>query len=168
MEKNLNGNNFLNNYNFLNDTIEMIPIKDNSFFNEYKLYFDGCCKGNPGLGGCGFVIYKGKEKIFEGFKYLNNKITNNFSEYEGLICGLQKLIDLNIYNVDILGDSKLVIYQLSGIFDIKSQNLKPQYDKANLLLKNFKKYNLKHVLRKYNFEADNLANYAFNNKLTKL
>jgi hypothetical protein len=45
---------------------------------------------------------------------LTFKCTNNMSEYEACIIGLEEAIDLRIKNLDVCGDSALVVNQIKG------------------------------------------------------
>jgi ribonuclease HI len=122
----------------------------------YSLYFDGCSKGNPGKAGAGFVIYKDDVEIMSGNKYLG-KQTNNVAEYSGLIMGLQQAVDLGISELNVYGDSMLVIKQMQGKYKVNSPSIKPYYEKA----KTFPiKSEFFHIYREKNSRADELANQA--------
>lgn len=56
---------------------------------KVNIYTDGCCKKNPGPGGCGIILeYNGKEKIIkEGWKLT----TNNRAELSAVIIALKAL-----------------------------------------------------------------------------
>ena len=90
----------------------------------YTLYFDGASKGNPGVSGAGAVIYKDDEEVLSTSIFVGEKHTNNQAEYLGLIIGLLKALDLNVKTLMIKGDSKLVLNQVSGKWQVKSENLK--------------------------------------------
>jgi len=52
----------------------------------HTLYFDGACKGNPGVGGAGWVLVENESgaKIGWGSVYLADRTTtNNVAEYIG-------------------------------------------------------------------------------------
>jgi ribonuclease HI len=123
-----------------------------------SLFFDGCSKGNPGPAGAGYVIYQDNHEIFSESKYLG-KQTNNVAEYSALIIGLEKAIELNLEELEVYGDSMLVIKQLQGLYKIKSPTLKPFYEKAFELSKKLK-IKFHHILRAKNKRADELANEA--------
>ena len=131
----------------------------------YTLKFDGASRGNPGLCGAGYVIYKKNDNqiIHQGNLFIAESNTNNFAEYSAVIIGLQKCIELNIKSVNILGDSQLVIKQLQKEYKVSSENLQTSYHKVNSLLEKLDKYNLEHILRSENKEADKLANEAIDN-----
>lgn len=127
----------------------------------YKLYFDGAARNNQSKSlrkaSYGFVIYKDVEEIKTGGKYLGNE-TNNYAEYMGLYKGLETCKKLNIKKLNVFGDSKLIINQLNGIYKVKNKKLKEIYDKCIKLVNFFDKITFKHVYRKNNKRADEIAN----------
>lgn len=122
----------------------------------YSLYFDGCSKGNPGKAGAGFVIYLDDVEVASGSKYLG-KQTNNVAEYSGLILGLQKAFELGIVDLNVYGDSMLVIKQMMGKYKVNSPSIKPYYEKAKEIKINA---TFSHIYREKNARADELANQA--------
>ena len=44
---------------------------------RYVLYFDGCSKGNPGLGGAGAVLYEDSQEVWGSSQLVGEKVTNN-------------------------------------------------------------------------------------------
>ena len=52
--------------------------------------------------------------------------------------------------------------QLSGDYRVKDQNLKPLFERALNMLKSFKNFEVKHIEREKNKEADKLVNKAIN------
>jgi ribonuclease HI len=139
-------------------------IVNNINYNNinYKLFFDGCSKGNPGFAGAGAVIYKNDQEIWADSFFVGNKITNNYAEYSGLILGLLKAVELNINSLLVIGDSQLVINHMSGKYKCKSPNLLYLYETAKKLEENFETIQYKHVLRNLNKRADELSNLALN------
>jgi ribonuclease HI len=127
---------------------------------KFKMNFDGCSKGNPGLSGAGAVIYEDNEEIWGNQLFVGEKFTNNHAEYAGLILGLQQASKMNIKNILVEGDSLLVINQMSNIYNCNSTNLIELYNKAKELEKNFEKIHYQHVDRKFNKRADQLSNVA--------
>lgn len=51
----------------------------------FRLQFDGCSKGNPGISGAGVVIYKQDKEILCHSLFVGENITNSQAEYSGLI-----------------------------------------------------------------------------------
>ena len=133
--------------------------------DEYILMFDGGSRGNPGLSGAGFVIYKKTIEIACGYRYLG-KATNNIAEYSALILGLEAANIIGIKKLVIKGDSKLVLLQVSGDWCVKSKQLKPLCKKAVSLIHKFSDTRNEHVKRNFNKRADELANEAMNKQST--
>lgn len=128
--------------------------------NHYTLMFDGGSRGNPGLCGSGFVIYKDEISMWQGCKKVSDKNTNNFAEYMGLILGLAFAIDKGIEYLHVKGDSLLVINQLLGKWKVNSKNIEPLFKQAKKLVSTFKVITFNHVKREQNKVADMLANKA--------
>jgi len=125
---------------------------------EYKMFFDGCSKGNPGPGGAGAVIYKGVEEISTTSLYVGEKITNNHAEYMGLISGLEMAVGLGIDVLQINGDSQLVIKQMRGEYKVNHPNLIAYYKVAKELANRITTIEYRDIPRKDNSRADHLAN----------
>ena len=79
----------------------------------YKLQFDGACKGNPGICGIGYVIFKGDKVIFKDYKIISLNNTKNYAEYCAGLLGIKKTIELNIKDLVVEGDSNFVIKQIN-------------------------------------------------------
>ena len=132
---------------------------------EYKMQFDGCSKGNPGLAGAGAVIYKYGKEVWSNHLFVGTNDTNNCAEYSGLIIGLQQAIELNIKTLHVEGDSLLVINQMIGKYKCNSPNLIELLNKAKILASEFDNINFVHIFRNKNARADELSNDAVLNYL---
>jgi ribonuclease HI len=137
-------------------------VEDHKIYPEYdfKLNFDGCSKGNPGLAGAGAVIYKFDKEYWTNYFFVGEKFTNNHAEYAGLILGLQQAKEFGIKYLKVEGDSLLVINQMKGLYKCRSENLFELYNKAKELEEHFEKIEYVHVLRNKNKRADELSNCA--------
>ena len=124
----------------------------------YALFFDGCCKGNPGPGGAGAVLYKDGIEVWSDCSFVGKKVTNNIAEYTGLILGLNQATKLGIKNLTVNGDSQLAIKQMTGVYKVNSENLIELYKTAKQLEKSFDSISYNHVYRKDNKRADALSN----------
>ncbi len=129
---------------------------------EILMYFDGASKGNPGPSGAAFWINDGSTS-HGGYKFLGNQ-TNNVAEYSGLILGLKSLEKYNKLSIKVHGDSKLVIEQMKGKWQVKALNLIPLWNEARELIEEFECIEFIHIDRSLNSKADALANMAVNTK----
>ncbi|XP_075640452.1 uncharacterized protein LOC142612220 [Castanea sativa] len=69
-------------------------------------------------------------------------------------------IEIGISQLEIFGDSKLIINQILEQYDVKKEDLVPYCKYAKKLLANFETITLEHIPRKENRQADALANLA--------
>jgi ribonuclease HI len=132
---------------------------------NYKLFSDGACRGNPGVGGAGAVIMDARENvIWEGKEYLGH-CTNNIAEYRALILGLKGALSHGYKSLDVFLDSELLAKQINGSYRVKNENLKVLMKEVRSLLTSFEFVEVKHVFRSHNSHADRLANLAIDEKI---
>jgi len=129
---------------------------------NYKGYFDGSSKGNPGPAQCGWAVLDDHDNIVDhDSRKAGEDRTNNVAEYMGIIELFKYLItSSNINTIEIFGDSKLIIEQIKGNWRCKSENIKPYFIHATKLfvyLSSFKNITLTWVPRAQNTIADKLA-----------
>jgi len=131
---------------------------------SYKLFSDGACRGNPGIGGAGAVITDTDENIiWEGKEYLGH-CTNNIAEYKALILGLNGALSRGYKNLKVYLDSELLAKQINGSYRVKNEKLKVLMKDIRDLLISFDNVEVKHVPRLHNSHADKLANRAIDEK----
>lgn len=130
--------------------------------NKLVLYTDGCCRGNPGPAGIGVVIKDSRKKILKELSEYIGEATNNIAEYSALIRGLEEACEMGAEEVMVFMDSELVVRQLNGEYRVKDDGMKELFRQAVEALKDFKAFEIKHVDRSKNKEADSLANRAVN------
>jgi ribonuclease HI len=122
------------------------------------IHFDGGAKGNPGPAACAFVVRDSEGNIVDQEGIRLGRRTNNHAEYAGLIAGLERALELGFTEVNVYGDSELVVLQVRGEYRVKSKGLKPLHKRAGILLSRFEKASVHHVPRGENREADWLLN----------
>ena len=101
----------------------------------------------------------GGEVVKRTGKYLG-VTTNNVAEYEALILGLENASEMGGRTIAIFADSELMVKQVKGEYRVKNSGLVPLYRRVCTLLKGFEKYDITHIVRSKNGEADELANMA--------
>lgn len=127
-----------------------------------EVFIDGAARGNPGPAGLGVVIKDADKKtIKEFYKYIGNA-TNNIAEYSALVYGLKAAHMLGAADVKLNLDSELAARQLKGEFRVRDLKIKPLFDQAIHLINGFKSFEVRHIRREENREADKLANKAIN------
>lgn len=122
---------------------------------------DGGSRGNPGPAGYGAVVRDaGTAAVLAERSAALGVATNNAAEYAGLIAGLQAAAELGASEVDVRMDSKLVIEQMAGRWQIKHPGLRPLAAQAAELVRRFSAVRYQWVPRERNQAADALANQA--------
>jgi ribonuclease HI len=137
----------------------------------YLLRFDGMLRtsGNGPLSvsllGYGWILERNDLEIARGFGLFlsNHRIGSNIAEYLALIDGLETLEDLRIRreNVEIRGDAKCVIDQMSGFAGVSSPLTKELHQRARRLARRFTNLSWVWVPRRENRHADNLSRRSF-------
>ena len=120
---------------------------------------DGSALGNPGPAGYGAVVRDAVtgEVLAERAAGIGSA-TNNVAEYGGLIAGLTACLDLDPAEVEVRMDSKLVVEQMSGRWQVKHPAMKPLFAKARQLAPAAVTWTW--VPREQNKAADALVNAA--------
>jgi len=131
------------------DAMEIVP---------WTLFFDGStCDRGAGLG---IVLISPRGKMYEFSLSIVATSMNNQAEYQALVKGLELLKEVHADTVEIFGDSMLVINQLVGNYECRSEVLIAYYERCIQLLNEFKDFLLKHIPRLHNEEANRLAQHA--------
>ena len=122
---------------------------------------DGGSRGNPGPAGYGAVVLDPDtdEVLAERSESIGVN-TNNVDEYGGLIAGLRAAAELGARRVDVRMDSKLVVEQMSGNWQVKNAALRELAREAVALRQQFDAVSFAWIPRLQNKRADRLANDA--------
>ena len=130
----------------------------------FTLNSDGGARGNPGLAAIGAVIKNEQgEVVFAGGLALGST-TNNFAEYQALLFGLMKAIELGIKDIECLLDSELVVKQLKGEYKVKDIHLKELHSKVLVLKSKFSQIVFSNIPRAKNKGADKIVNNVLDGK----
>lgn len=123
------------------------------------IFVDGASRGNPGPSGAGFAIYC-DGKLLEGQAQYLGEVTNNQAEYNALILALERASELGGKKVMVKSDSELMVKQMRGEYKVKNEQLRGLSLRAFKLMKNFASFEIAHIPREENQEADRIANRA--------
>jgi len=125
--------------------------------NVPVLFFDGGSRGNPGKAAGAAVIVMPDGNCHSVSEFLDFA-TNNEAEYTGLIVGLLKAQELGIEELEVKGDSNLVVNQVNGVWKINSDRLRSLCNQARSLINNFQRATINWIPREQNHQADAVAN----------
>jgi ribonuclease H / adenosylcobalamin/alpha-ribazole phosphatase len=124
---------------------------------------DGASRGNPGAASYGTVVRDGETgELLAELAEAIGRATNNVAEYRGVIAGLEAARQIDpAARIEVRMDSKLVVEQLSGRWQVKHPDMKPLAERAR---KAFPANGISFtwVPRSQNKHADKLANQALN------
>ena len=84
--------------------------------------------------------------------------TNNFAEYSGLVAALEYAVEHGYGTVKVVSDSELLVKQMKGHYKVRSEALLSIYGEAKALIRKLERFEIRHVLRHLNKDADRLAN----------
>jgi ribonuclease HI len=126
----------------------------------YQANIDGGSRGNPGPAAYGVVIRDARGEIVARLKKYIGQTTNNVAEYFGLIAALDYADTHGIRALRVLSDSELMVKQLRGQYKVKSEDLKPLFERAKKMSQSLESFRIEHVYREQNREADALVNQA--------
>lgn len=122
---------------------------------------DGGSRGNPGPAGYGAVVRDADTgEVLREVAAGIGVASNNVAEYRGLIAGLEAARDLGAESVAVRMDSLLVVNQMSGVWKVKHEAMKPLASQAAAVVRELGSVTFKHIPREQNSHADRLANEA--------
>uniref|UniRef100_A0A2N9FX86 Integrase catalytic domain-containing protein n=1 Tax=Fagus sylvatica TaxID=28930 RepID=A0A2N9FX86_FAGSY len=99
----------------------MIVEEDNQ--GRWKLYFDGAA--NAVGSGIGAVLVSPKGQQTPIAVKLGFDCTNNMTEYEACIVGLQAALEFGAYELEVFGDSLLIVSQTNGEWQASGSQAHP-------------------------------------------
>lgn len=121
---------------------------------------DGGARGNPGPAAIGVVVRDDDGRVLEEVGEKIGEATNNVAEYRALLRGIQLAEGRGATELELIGDSELVVRQVEGRYKVKNAGMKQLYDEAKLALRGFDSWSIRHVRRGENADADRLVNEA--------
>jgi probable phosphoglycerate mutase len=130
-------------------------------------HIDGGARGNPGPAGYGVAIQDGTGRpVAELSEYLG-KQTNNYAEYSGLLAALTYALKHGHKALKVYSDSELMVKQIKGQYKVKNPALQELHGKATRMIRELDTFEIRHVLREKNRDADRLANQAMDRGMNR-
>ena len=121
---------------------------------------DGGSRGNPGPAAIAAVVQSPDGEVLEERGERIGGATNNVAEYRALLLGIERASEFGAKELELVGDSELVVRQVKGEYKIKDATLRKLHTEVERALRPFEKWSIRHVRREYNAEADRLVNEA--------
>ena len=122
------------------------------------VHVDGGSRGNPGPAAIAAVVSDADGEIVDSAGEVIGRATNNVAEYRALIFGIEQARALGATELDLVGDSELIVKQVRGEYKVKDPNMKPLHAAVNEALNGLDDWSIRHVKRDLNAEADRLVN----------
>jgi len=126
----------------------------------HQANIDGAARGNPGPASYGVIIRDGGGELVAKLKKYIGRMTNNVAEYYALIAALDYAESHGIRSLRVESDSELMVKQMQGQYKVKSEDLRPLFERAKKMSMGFESFRIDHIYREQNREADALANEA--------
>ncbi len=127
---------------------------------KITVHFDGGSRGNPGPAAAAAVAYDADGEELTDRVALVGEVTNNVAEYRALLLAVSLATDLEADEVEFVGDSQLIVRQITGEYKVKKADLKPLHAEAKAALTALPKWSITDVRRESNERADELLNEA--------
>ncbi|XP_012081043.2 uncharacterized protein Mb2253c-like [Jatropha curcas] len=124
----------------------------------WKLYINGSTNRNGA--GAGIVIEAPNGEVTTMCKRLLFPVTNNMAEYEACIMGIDSLLASGAKEVEVIGDSLLVIEHANERWRVEGERLKPYVEYLLKKAALFDRITFTHIGRTHNRILDALANLA--------
>jgi ribonuclease HI len=124
------------------------------------VHVDGGARGNPGPAAAACVISSADGTTLGEHSRLLGRTTNNVAEYQALLLGLERALELGASEVDVVGDSELIAKQVRGEYKVKNESMRQLHREALAALGAFEHWSIRTVPRAQNADADALVNLA--------
>jgi ribonuclease HI len=128
--------------------------------NKVTVNVDGGARGNPGPAAIGVVVRGPGDELLEELGEAIGRATNNVAEYRALLRGIELAAAHGADELELVGDSELVVRQVEGRYKVKDTTLRELHAEAKRELAGFDSWTIRHVRRESNADADRLVNQA--------
>ena len=119
---------------------------------------DGGARGNPGPAAIAAVVTDPDGEVVDERSEAIGPATNNVAEYRALLLGIERARALGADEVELVGDSELIVKQVRGEYRVKDAGLKDLHKRVQGELEQFNAWSIRHVRREANEHADQLVN----------
>ena len=123
-----------------------------------EIKFDGGSKPNPGQSAIGYIVESADWRE-ERSAHIGES-TNNRAEYHALIQALELAAQRESDRVVAKGDSRLIVRQVSGDWNVNDDELRRLNRRVQELKSEFESFEIREVSREENTEANDLVDSA--------
>ena len=123
------------------------------------MWVDGGARGNPGPAAIA-AVGRGDGEVLEEVGERIGRATNNVAEYRALLLGIERAAALGASELELVGDSELIVRQVKGEYKVKDPTLRELHAQVKRALEPFDRWSIRHVRREHNADADHLVNEA--------
>ena len=121
---------------------------------------DGGARGNPGPAAIAAVASDEAGAVLAERSETIGEATNNVAEYRAMLLGIELAKELGADEVELIGDSELIVKQVRGEYKVKQEHLRPLHTMVLDGLRGLKSWTVSSVRRERNLRADELVNAA--------
>ena len=124
------------------------------------VHVDGGARGNPGPAAIAAVLAEPDGSVVEEHAERIGHATNNVAEYRALLLGIEKARALGARELELVGDSELIVRQVRGEYKVKDAALRELHAQVSAALVGLDHWSIRNVPREENANADRLVNEA--------
>jgi len=108
----------------------------------------------------GVVLVSSQNYVISHAFSLSVSFSNNVAKYNALLIGMQIADEIGVKNLEAYGDSKLIINQVRGEYEIRHENLVPYHNATIHMAEKLRNFYIDHVPRRQSAHADALASLS--------
>jgi ribonuclease HI len=128
--------------------------------NRLVVHVDGGARGNPGPAAIAAVLADPDGTVLDERSETIGRATNNVAEYRALMLGIDRAAALRARELELIGDSELIVRQVRGEYRVKDPALRELHAQVKAALAGFDRWSIRNVPREDNAHADRLVNEA--------
>jgi ribonuclease HI len=136
----------------INTNIAIVSVRAWAMYFDGSACEDGCC--------IGVLLVSPRRVTYSFLVRMSAPRTNNLAEYEAVRRGMELLLEAGVEAVEVFGDSKLVVSQLTEEYRCESKSLFPLWMQCRELKTQFRYINFYWIPRSQNAEVNDLAQKA--------
>ena len=125
-----------------------------------RLSTDGGARGNPGPAAAAYVLEAEDGTVLAAHGERIGVATNNVAEYRALLAGLERAVEFDVRELEVVSDSELLVKQMRGEYRVKNAALRQLSVEAGRLARQLDRVSYRAVRREQNTVADGLVNEA--------